>query len=137
MTVTPKEREQLAAVLSATCSPKNICPVKDILASFGDKWSVYAVLLLGRHQRMRFNELRHAISGISQRMLTVTLRSLEEDGIVSRTIYPEIPPRVEYQLTALGESLLHQLLPLANWAEEHAPDIMKARKAYGKKQEEA
>lgn len=119
-------------MFSGTCSQKNICPVKDIMASFGDKWSMYTVLLLGQHQRMRFSELRTAISGISQRMLTVTLRSLEQDGLVSRTIYPQVPPRVEYELTGLGESLLKQLLHLARWAEEHAGEIMKARKMYEK-----
>ena len=133
MSITNKEREKIAAVFSGACSQKELCPVKDIMARFGDKWSIYTVLLLGQHQRMRFNELRMGISGISQRMLTVTLRSLEEDGIVSRTIYPEIPPRVEYQLTKLGESLLKQLLKLASWAEENFGEIMKARKQYEKK----
>lgn len=130
MSVTPKEREQLTAFLSGACSQKNVCPVKDIMASYGDKWSMYTILLLGQHPKIRFNELRTAISGISQRMLTVTLRSLEEDGIVSRTIYPEIPPRVEYELTELGESLLRQLLQLAHWAEENFSKIMKARKKH-------
>jgi DNA-binding HxlR family transcriptional regulator len=132
MSVTPKEKEQLASVFSGACSQRKVCPVKDIMASFGDKWSMYTILLLGQYQKMRFNELRTAISGISQRMLTVTLRSLEEDGIVSRTIYPEIPPRVEYELTELGESLLRQLLQLATWAEENFGKIMKARKKHGK-----
>ncbi|MEJ7676908.1 MAG: helix-turn-helix domain-containing protein [Segetibacter sp.] len=81
---------------------------------------------------MRFNELRSGIQGISQRMLTITLRSLEENGIVSRTIFCEIPPRVEYQLTQLGESLVKQLLQLATWAEENFTEIMKARKKYQK-----
>lgn len=132
MSVTPKEKELLASVFSGACSQRKVCPVKDIMASFGDKWSMYTILLLGQHQKMRFNELRTAISGISQRMLTVTLRSLEDDGIVSRTIYPEIPPRVEYELTELGESLLRQLLQLATWAEENFDKIMKARKKHGK-----
>lgn len=132
MSVTPKEKEQLAAVFSGACSQKKVCPVKDIMANYGDKWSMYTILLLGQHHKMRFNELRTAISGISQRMLTVTLRSLEEDGIVSRTIYPEIPPRVEYELTHLGESLLRQLLQLATWAEENFDKIMKERKKHGK-----
>jgi DNA-binding HxlR family transcriptional regulator len=131
MPVSTKERERIAAVFSGTCSKKKLCPVKDIMASYSDKWSMYTVLLLGQYQIMRFNELRHHIAGISQRMLTVTLRSLEEDGIVSRTIYPEIPPRVEYQLTHLGESLLKQLLQLACWAEGHVDEIVKARRKYG------
>jgi DNA-binding HxlR family transcriptional regulator len=133
MPVTYKEKEQIAAVFSGACSEKKICPVKDIVSRYGDKWSMYAVLLLGRHQKMRFNELRSAIEGISQRMLAVTLRSLEEDGIVSRTVFPEIPPHVEYELTLLGESLVKQLLKLATWAEENFTEILKARKKYQKR----
>ena len=133
MPVNNKDCERIGDILSGRCSQKNICPVKDIMAAYGDKWSMYTILLLGQHKRMRFNELRSGIHGISQRMLTVTLRSLEEDGIASRTLYPEIPPRVEYCLTELGESLLKQLLSLATWAEENFEAIMKARKKYGKK----
>src|SRR5947209_6855316 len=133
MPVTTKERERIAAVFAGACTQKKLCPVKDIMANYGGKWTIYTVLLLGQHQKMRFNELRCSINGISQRMLTVTLRSLEEDGIVSRTIYPEIPPRVEYQLTELGESLFKQLLKLATWAEEIVSGILKARKKYCKK----
>ena len=137
MSVTTKERERIGAVFSGACAQKKICPVKDIMASYGDKWTMYTVLLLGQHQKMRFSELRCNISGISQRMLTVTLRSLEEDGIVSRTIYPEIPPHVEYQLTELGEGLLKQLIQLATWAEENVGEVLKARKRYGKRVKEA
>jgi len=133
MSVTTKERDKIAAVFSGACTQKKLCPVKDIMASYGDKWTMYTVLLLGQHQKMRFNELRCNINGISQRMLTVTLRSLEEDGIVSRTIYPEVPPRVEYQLTELGESLLKQLVQLATWAEANVGEILKARKKYNRK----
>jgi DNA-binding HxlR family transcriptional regulator len=136
MPVTTNERERIAAVFSGACTQKKLCPVKDIMASYGDKWTMYTVLLLGQHQKMRFNELRCNINGISQRMLTVTLRSLEEDGIVSRTIYPEIPPRVEYRLTELGESLLMQLLQLATWAEENVGEILKARNKYGQRVKE-
>ncbi len=132
MSISHKEKKQIAAVFSSACCQKKICPVKDIMASYGDKWSLYTVLLLGQHQRMRFNELRCGIEGISQRMLTVTLRSLEENGVVSRTIYPEVPPRVEYQLTPLGESLAKQLLQLAMWAEQNSAEIVKARKKYQK-----
>ena len=130
MPVTTKEKEQIAAVFSGACSRKRVCPVKDIMAHYGDKWSMYTVLMLGQHGKLRFSELRAGISGISQRMLTVTLRSLEDDGIVSRTLYPEIPPRVEYELTELGESLLRQLLQFAKWAEAHFGDIMQARKKH-------
>ena len=136
MSVTTKEKERIAAVFAGSCCQKKLCPVKDIMASYGDKWTMYTVLLLGQYQKMRFNELRCHINGISQRMLTVTLRSLEADGIVMRTIYSEIPPRVEYELTALGESLFKQLLQLATWAEENVDDILRARKKWGKRGKE-
>lgn len=126
--------EQIAKVFDGNCKQKNSCPVKDVLARFGDKWSMYTILRLGQHKKRRFNELKQGISGISQRMLTVTLRSLEEDGIVLRKVYPEIlPPRVEYELTGLGKSLLEQLLQLANWADDNFEGIVKARKSYSKK----
>lgn len=130
MAITNKERQRIAAVFSGACSRKKLCPVKDILACYTDKWSIYTILLLGQHQNMRFNELRVAIKGISQRMLTVTVRALEQDGIVTRSVYTEIPPRVEYCLTELGESLLKQLLQLAGWAEDNFEAIVKARKKY-------
>ncbi|RYG23578.1 MAG: transcriptional regulator [Burkholderiales bacterium] len=101
----------------------------DILNRIGDKWSVMIVGYLKR-KTMRFNELRHAIGGISQRMLTLTLRNLERDGLVTRTVYPEIPPRVEYQLTELGRTLTEPLDALWNWASEHQHDVGIARRAY-------
>lgn len=125
--------ERITQVFNGNCKQKNICPVKDILARFGDKWSMYTVLLLGKNDKFRFNELKSGINGISQRMLTVTLRSLEEDGFVSRTIYPQIPPRVEYQLTDIGKSLLEQLVQMAAWADNNSAEIVKSRKKYAKK----
>lgn len=126
--------ERIAKVFAGNCRQRNSCPVKDVLARFGDKWSMYTILRLGQYEKRRFNELKQGISGISQRMLTVTLRSLEEDGVVLRKVYPEIlPPRVEYELTDLGKSLLEQLLQLAGWADDHFEGIVKARKNYTKK----
>jgi DNA-binding HxlR family transcriptional regulator len=101
----------------------------DILNRIGDKWSVMVVGHLTRGT-MRFNELRHAIGGISQRMLTLTLRNLERDGLVTRTVYPEIPPRVEYQLTELGRTLTGPLDTLWNWAGEHMDSVNEARANY-------
>ncbi len=101
----------------------------DILNRIGDKWSVMIVGYLKR-KTMRFNELRHAIGGISQRMLTLTLRNLERDGLVTRTVFPEIPPRVEYQLTELGRTLTEPLDALWNWAAEHQHDVSSARREY-------
>lgn len=101
----------------------------DILNRIGDKWSVMVVGFLTR-KTMRFNELRHAIGGISQRMLTLTLRNLERDGLVTRTVYPEIPPRVEYALTDLGRTLTEPLDALWNWAERHQDAVKQARQVY-------
>ena len=107
-----------------------ICPVKDIMARYGDKWSMHTILLLGRQHSLRFSELKASIDGISQRMLTVTLRVLQEDGLIERTVYAERPPRVEYALTPLGESLLEQLVDLSEWALKHKDEIQKARKQF-------
>jgi DNA-binding HxlR family transcriptional regulator len=106
------------------------CPVTDVLRRVGDKWSVLVVVLLGRRVH-RFNELHRGIEGISQRMLTRTLRSLETDGLVQRTVHPTVPPSVEYRLTPLGLSLLTPLSALAEWAVGHEPDIAAARRRSG------
>ena len=130
MHVSKKDVQRIATIFSGDCHRSQVCPVKDIMATYGDKWSIYTILLLGQHKNLRFNELRLAVRGISQRMLSVTLRTLEQDGMISRTSYPEIPPRVVYQLTELGESLLKQLLSFASWAEENFKAILEARKRY-------
>ena len=109
------------------------CPVRDVLDRFGDKWSLLAILNLGYSGKIRFNELRNKIDGISQRMLTVTLRSLERDGLITRQIFAEVPPRVEYKLTSLGESLLHQIWELAQWASGSMEEIIRARMVYDSK----
>ena len=95
MKVNENNIEVIGNILNGKCKKSNVCPVKDIMASYGDKWSMFTILLLGQKKGLRFNELRAGIKGISQRMLTVTLRSLEKDGIVSRLVYPEITPRVD------------------------------------------
>ena len=103
------------------------CPaVREVLSRVGDKWSVQIVALLGDGSK-RFSELRRAIEGISQRMLTLTLRNLERDGLVTRTVFPEIPPRVDYELTRLGETLLEPIIALAEWAETNRTSIQSAR----------
>ena len=108
----------------------------DILNRIGDKWSVMVVGHLTK-KTMRFNELRHSIGGISQRMLTLTLRNLERDGLVTRTVFPEIPPRVEYQLTELGRTLTSPLDALWNWADRHGADVHTARENYDRVQGQA
>jgi DNA-binding HxlR family transcriptional regulator len=95
------------------------CPVSDVFRRLGDRWSMLVIILLGRRTH-RYNELHRAIEGISQRMLTRTLRTLEADGLVSRTVHPTVPPGVEYGLTELGRSLLVPVSALADWAVEHA-----------------
>jgi DNA-binding HxlR family transcriptional regulator len=109
------------------------CPVRNVLDRIGDKWSILVISLLGESGTLRFNQLNHKIGNISQKMLTVTLKSLEADGLLTRKIYPEIPPRVEYTLTPLGESLLPALEKLTTWAFEKMPEILISRKAYGER----
>jgi DNA-binding HxlR family transcriptional regulator len=105
------------------------CEVRQILDRIADKWSLLAIALLdGR--TLRFTELQREIDGISQRMLTVTLRQLERDGLVRRTVYPVVPPRVEYELTPLGTTLLDTIQALVAWTEEHQSEIAAARAEY-------
>ncbi|HUS30269.1 MAG TPA: helix-turn-helix domain-containing protein [Kofleriaceae bacterium] len=109
------------------------CPaVREVLHRVGDKWSVQIVALLG-DGAMRFSDLRRSIEGISQRMLTLTLRGLERDGLVTRTVFPEIPPRVEYELTKLGDTLLEPIQGLADWAEKYRTSIQEAREKFDAK----
>jgi DNA-binding HxlR family transcriptional regulator len=103
--------------------------VSRVLARIGDKWSVLVIMMLSE-QPLRFNELRRGISGISQRMLTLTLRGLERDGLVSRHLTPVIPPRVDYQLTALGRSLREPVIALGAWAKLHAKEIERAQLSF-------
>ena len=105
--------------------------VSETLARIGDKWTVLVVeLLCAGRGPTRFNEIRRAIGGISQRMLTLTLRSLERDGLVIRTVHPTIPPRVDYALTELGRSLRTPLVAVAEWARANRGAIDEARKAF-------
>jgi len=105
------------------------CRAREVLQRVGDKWSVLVIDLLGQGT-MRFTELHRAIDGITARMLTVTLRGLERDGIVTRTIHPVIPPRVEYALTPMGRTLLDTIGQLVSWTDSHLPEIEAARAAY-------
>lgn len=107
----------------------NGCRARAVLERVGDKWSLYTIFALGDGTR-RFTELRRSIDGVSQRMLTVTLRGLERDGIVSRTVYPVIPPRVEYALTPMGRTLLDAVGALISWADSHLAEIETAREDY-------
>jgi DNA-binding HxlR family transcriptional regulator len=106
--------------------------VRDVLNRVGDKWSVLVVGTLGSG-RQRFNELRRSIEGISQRMLTLTLKALERDGLVIRTVHPTVPPRVEYELTPHGHTLLVPIRALAQWAEANRLAIQHARESYDRR----
>ena len=106
------------------------CPIRNILSRIGDKWSILILFTLQQNDIMRFNEIKKAIPDISQKMLTVTLRTLEEDGFVTRKIYPEVPPRVEYTLTERANSLLPYINSLIVWAKENMDDIINDRKSH-------
>lgn len=109
--------------------PEECGAISEILSRIGDKWTVLVVSMLGNGP-MRFNELRREIGGVSQRMLTLTLRGLERDGLVTRTVYPTVPPRVDYELTNLGRSLLDPIVGIAGWARANRAKIEQARKVY-------
>ena len=109
--------------------PTDCRTVTEILSRVGDKWSVQVVVQLGTGPK-RFNELRRIVGGISQRMLTLTLRGLERDGLVTRTVYPTVPPRVDYQLTGLGCSLLNTVRGLGQWAIQNRDEILEARRRF-------
>ncbi|WP_406297818.1 helix-turn-helix transcriptional regulator [Embleya sp. NBC_00888] len=105
------------------------CEVRQILDRVADKWSLLVIAIL-ESRTLRFTELRRAIDGISQRMLTVTLRQLERDGLVRRTVYPVVPPRVDYALTPMGTTLHTTIRSLITWTEEHQEQIARARAEY-------
>ena len=109
--------------------PADCRAISDVLARVGDKWSVLVVTRLGAGP-MRFNELRRSIGGISQRMLTLTLRGLERDGLITRTVFPTIPPRVDYALTPLGRDLLDPVSALGDWATRNQAKIARAREQF-------
>ncbi len=107
--------------------------IREVLSRVGDKWSVLVVASLGERP-MRFNELRRGVEGISQRMLTLTLKELERDGLVTRTVFPTTPVKVEYALTKLGSTLLESVQALAQWADTHRVQIQTARDRFDAKQ---
>ncbi|GAB3649801.1 winged helix-turn-helix transcriptional regulator [Streptomyces sparsus] len=109
--------------------PHEDCGIRPVLDRLGDKWSVLVVVELAAGVR-RFRQLQRSLPGISQRMLTLTVRRLERDGLVSRTVYPTVPPQVEYELTAMGHSLTHLLKTLADWSREHRDAIAAAHRAW-------
>jgi DNA-binding HxlR family transcriptional regulator len=109
--------------------PEDCRAVSEVLSRVGDKWTILVVTELGNGPR-RFNEVRRALGSISQRMLTLTLRSLERDGLVTRTVFPTIPPRVDYELTRLGRSLLEPVSGIGLWARQNRQAIQDARRRF-------
>jgi len=106
------------------------CPVRNIIDRIGDKWSILVLLILEDEGVLRFNEIHKLIESISQKMLTVTLKKLEADGLLQRKVYAQIPPKVEYELSDTGVSLMPHLHGLVGWALDHFKDIMESRKVY-------
>jgi DNA-binding HxlR family transcriptional regulator len=128
-----KQRQERTSVLPSNLDvPEECQTVGEVLDRIGDKWSVLVVATLGDGPK-RFSELRRSIASISQRMLTLTLRGLERDGLISRTVFPTIPPRVDYELTELGRSLLRPVRALGSWARENRSRILEARASYDAK----
>ena len=106
------------------------CPIRNILARVGDKWSLLVLYTLQHKESLRFKQLQREMSDISQKMLTQTLRTLEEDGFISRKVYAEVPPRVEYRLTERAHSFLSLVNDLIRWSIEHMDDILKDRERF-------
>jgi|SRR5215471_367439 len=124
-----KPQEGTALIPSNLHVPEDCRAVSEILARVGDKWTVLVVGVLGDGSK-RFSEIRRALGSISQRMLTLTLRGLERDGLVTRTVFPTIPPRVDYELTGLGRSLLKPVNGLGLWARQNRTAIEDARQRF-------
>ncbi|HCO68847.1 MAG TPA: transcriptional regulator [Dysgonomonas sp.] len=112
--------------------PAGDCPIRNILNRLGDKWSMLVLVTLYANGTMRFNDIHRTIGDISQRMLTVTLRSLESDGMVLRKVYAQVPPRVEYSLTDIGDSFIPHLQSLVEWAGKNYNEITKSRESVRK-----
>lgn len=110
--------------------------ISEILGRIGDKWTVLIVMEL-RTNKLRFNEIKRAVEGISQQMLTRTLRALERDGMVKRTVYPTVPVQVEYELTPLGHSLSQPVMQIGNWARANIPEIERHRQKHDVKMNRA
>ncbi len=112
---------------------KNCVAVNEALTLIRDKWTILVIGVLGRHESLRYNELQREVGGISQRMLTLTLKHLEGNGLVKRTIHPTVPPRVDYELTPLGRTIITPLRALLHWSTENHEAMAEARRAYARK----
>jgi DNA-binding HxlR family transcriptional regulator len=114
-------------MVNRPCVMNPSCPSREVLGRISDKWAALVIRALAE-RTLRYNELQRTVSGISQKMLTQTLRGLEEDGIVVRKVYPVIPPMVEYSLSPLGRTLVKPVLAICEWAERHCPGTAERRK---------
>jgi DNA-binding HxlR family transcriptional regulator len=121
-----KKISEVLSGMSGKC--KMPCPVKDVLHHTSDKWSTLVMMVLGQEKTLRFNELKTAIAGISQKMLTVTLKNLERYGFIERKMYPQIPPKVEYTITPMGEEYLQHFVVMLTWACNNLGHIAAAQK---------
>lgn len=106
------------------------CPVRNVIARFGNKWAFLVLLIINEHKVIRFNELCRQIPDVSSRVLSGTLRTLETDGLISRKVYPVVPPKVEYSLTEIGDSLIPHIMQLTEWAQANMKQIVSHRKTY-------
>ncbi|WP_034228327.1 winged helix-turn-helix transcriptional regulator [Aquimarina pacifica] len=113
-------------------NPPDVCPIKDILANVTDKWSILIIIMLGESEKLRFNELKKRIKGISSKVLAERLKRMERDGYIQREMFSEVPIRVEYQLTAFGIKYLNQVLNLTQWINDEVPEILKRRIQFDK-----
>ena len=128
--MTPRRTQEGTKVIPGNLHvPEDCRAVSEVLSRVGDKWTILVVGELGQGPR-RFNEIRRALGSISQRMLTLTLRGLERDGLVTRTVFPTIPPKVEYELTRLGRSLLEPVSGIGLWARQNRAAIAQARQRF-------
>src|SRR3954467_4554787 len=134
--MTPRRKQEGTSVLPSNLHvPEDCRAVSEVLSRVGDKWTILVVSELGNGPK-RFNEIRRALGSISQRMLTLTLRGLERDGLVTRTVFPTIPPRVDYELTDLGRGLSKPVQALGKWAFDHRIEIESARTKFDGRNEE-
>src|SRR5438067_13854851 len=133
--MTPRRKQEGTSVLPSNLHvPEDCRAVSEVLSRVGDKWTILVVNELGNGPK-RFNEIRRALGSISQRMLTLTLRGLERDGLVTRTVFPTIPPRVDYELTDLGRGLWQPVEALGKWASDHQTEIEDARARFDRRNE--
>ncbi len=118
-----KKKEEAGSIIE-------ICPIRNVIARFGNKWALLTVLIIGEQGVVRFNELSRLIPDVSSRVLSSTLRTLEADGFIDRKVYAVVPPKVEYRLTEVGESLLPLIRQLTEWAQTNMKRVMDHRKEY-------